>query len=57
MNGHNEWPLMNGNNEWNLFTFIALIDILMNENLTNFLLCTQYLSEIGGKITHLGRMG
>ena len=24
---------MNGNNEW---TFILLIDILMNENLTNF---------------------
>ena len=27
---------MNGNNEWNLFTFIAIIDILINENLTNF---------------------
>ena len=45
------------NNEWNLFTFIALIDILMNENLTNFLLCTRYLLEIGGKKTHHGRMG
>ena len=29
---------MNGNNEW---TIILLIDILMNENLTNFLLCTN----------------
>ena len=32
MNGHNEWPLMNGNNEWNLFTFIALIDILIEKS-------------------------
>ena len=46
--------IMNGNNEW---TIILLIDILMNENLTNFLLCTQYLSEIGGKITHHGQTG
>ena len=46
--------VMNGNNEW---TFILLIDILMNENLTNFLLCTRYLLEIGGKKTHHGRMG
>jgi hypothetical protein len=35
MNGNNEWPLMNGNNEW---TIILLIDILINENLTNFYL-------------------
>ena len=32
--------LMNGNNEWNLFTFIALIDILINEILQIFILTT-----------------
>ena len=40
MNVNNEWPLMNGNNEWNLFTFIALIDILINEVLQIFIMTT-----------------